>query len=93
MTCPCIAITRHQPGVYEWAVVFDNERLDGDVGEASIESCLSSASSGMPATVRLIEVCYRGVHMGTFAKARIEHEADEIAATIAETYGSLTLDN
>lgn len=93
MAAPCIVIIRHQPGIYEWAVMYDQEPLDGDVGLSSIEECLSSALGSIPAEERLVEVRYRGMHMGSFNKLRIEDCADEMAAVIAETYGLLTQPN
>jgi hypothetical protein len=93
MTYPCIVITRHRSGVYEWAVVYDQEKLGGDLPEASIEECLNGALVSLPRDSRLVEIRYRGVHMGTFDKGRVEDDTDEIATIVTETYGMLVHDN
>lgn len=48
MIQPCIYITRHQPGAYEWAVCFDQEKLGGDLPVSSIEACLDGALASLP---------------------------------------------
>jgi hypothetical protein len=93
MTFPCIVIDGHKPGFYEWSVMYDHEKMDGDLGDTSIASCLSSALAGMPDEERLIEIRYRGLHMGTFEKLQILECTDEIAAKIAASHGALTHDN
>jgi hypothetical protein len=89
MTYLCIVLTRHTSGAYEWAVVCDQEKMGGDLPEASIEACLNGALGSLPDDCHLVEIRYRGVHMGTFDKGRIEDDADEIATIVAETYGML----
>jgi hypothetical protein len=93
VTCPCIDISRHLPKVYEWAVAYDIEKMDGDLGETSIADCLVSALAGLPDEENLVEIRYRGVHMGTYHKRRVDDSPGEIAAIIAETYGALTYNN
>jgi hypothetical protein len=64
--------------------------MDGDVGDTSIASCLSSALTGLPEVERLVEVRYHGLHMGTFKKIHVLECTEEVAAGIAATYGMLT---
>lgn len=33
MLTPCIVITRHKPGFYEWSVMVDQEQFDNEVGD------------------------------------------------------------
>ena len=60
----CIVITRYKPGFYEWSVMCHQEQLENDAGENSIMSCLTSALACLPEDWRLVEVRYRGLHMG-----------------------------
>jgi hypothetical protein len=93
MTFPCIVITRHRSGAYEWAVVCDQEKMGGDLPAESIEACLHGSLDDLSADCRLVEIRYRGVHMGTFDKSRVQDDTDEIATIVAETYGMLMHDN
>ncbi len=92
MTIPCVVIQRHKPGLYEWTVLYDRESVDGDTGGTSIVGCLASAVSGLPEPERLIEVRYRGLHMGTFERTELEECTDAVAGRIAAAYGALTHD-
>ena len=87
---PCIFITRHKAGLYEWTVALGQEPLDSEIGDSSISSCLSSAANGLPDDIRLVEVIYRGVHMGTFDRLALEHTVEDIAERIAAKYFALT---
>jgi hypothetical protein len=89
----CIVIARHKPGFYEWSVMYGPQKMDGDLGDTSIASCLSSALAGIPDEERLIEVRYRGFHMGTFEKLHIIECTEEVAAKIAASHGAFTHDN
>lgn len=93
MSYPCIVISRHGPQFYEWAVLMDHEQFDGDVGDPSIVSCLQSALAGIPDGQRLVEVRYRGIHMGTFEKESMEAAVGELAAKFAASHAALTHDN
>lgn len=88
MTLPCIVIQRHDFGLYEWCVVYDNEKVDGDAGDSSITACLISAVGGLPDHERLAEVKYRGIHMGSFSKAELVELTETVAARIVESYGA-----
>lgn len=93
MTSPRIVILRHQPNVYEWAVMYDQEKMGGDLGETSIADCLVSALGCVPDGESLVEISYRGVHMGTFDTRRVDDSPGEVAAIISETYGVLAHNN
>ncbi|WP_028105012.1 hypothetical protein [Pseudoduganella violaceinigra] len=93
MITPCVSITRHKAGLYEWTVTLGQESFDGDVGDSSISSCLTSAANGLPDEIRLVEVVYRAVHMGTFERLALEHAAEDIADKIATEYFALTSSN
>ena len=93
MTYPCIAITRHQPNVYEWAVLYGQEKMDGDIGDTSITDCLVAALGSLPNEESLVEISYRGMHMGTYDIRRLDDGPGDIAAIISETYGVLTHNN
>lgn len=90
MVLPCIVISRHMSGFYEWSVICDQVRLDGDVGDDSIGACLLAALAGLPDDYRLLEVQYRGLHMGTFEQRHILECTDDVAAKIAAAHGVLT---
>jgi hypothetical protein len=90
MTVPCIVIDRHKAGFYEWSVLYGHETMGGDLGDPSIASCLSSALAGMPGEERLIEVRYRGLHMGTFETNQVLECTDGIATKIAALHAALT---
>lgn len=93
LSYPCIVISRHGPGFYEWAVVMDQEQFDGDVSDSSIVSCLQRALAGIPNGLRLVEVRHRGGHMGTFEKDGLAAKVGELAAKFAESHAALTHDN
>jgi hypothetical protein len=93
MTYPCIAITRHYENVYEWEVLYGHQKMDGDIGETSISDCLVAALGTLPNEERLVEISYRGMHMGTYDIRRVSDCPGEIAGTVAETYGVLTHNN
>jgi hypothetical protein len=69
------------------------EELDNDVAHPSISSCFSSAVSAMPAEVRLMEIRYRGLHMGTFEVIELMERADNLAQKIVSGYGALIGEN
>lgn len=86
---PCIVISRHDPGVYEWGVYWADEKLDGEVGDTSITECLQSAIAPLPLDVRHVEIRYRGVHMGTYRVEELAERPDLVADHISEAYASL----
>lgn len=88
MSIPCIVIRRHTAGLYEWATCYQDERVDGDIGDASIAGCLSSAVSAVAEPNGLVEIRYRGVHMGTFSRTRVLEDPEGIAEQIVNTYGN-----
>jgi hypothetical protein len=73
--------------------MLDQETFYNDVGDPSISSCLSSAVGAMPDDVRLVEVRYRGLHMGTFEMLELMHCAEDVAAKIAAVHGVHSHDN
>lgn len=93
MTYPCIVIMRHQPNVYEWAVMYAQEKMDGDIGDTSISDCLVAALDSLLDEDSLVEISYRGIHMGTYDKRRVDDCPSEIAAIISESYGALAHNN
>ena len=89
MDIPVIAIARHKSGFYEWAIVYGDERVDGEIGDSSISACLSYAVAGLPNEVVLVEVRYRTVGMGTFPRVALEEAPEVIAEKIASDYAML----
>lgn len=89
MSSSKISLTRHKSGLYEWQRSYDHEVVDGDVGDNSITGCLSSGVSGLPDSDTLVEISYRGVHMGTFPVDRVREFPEDVADQISETYGVL----
>jgi hypothetical protein len=71
----------------------DQEQFDNEVGDTCISDCLSSAAHSIPNEIRLVEVRYRGLHMGTFEVLELEHCTEKVAGRIAATHGALTHDN
>jgi hypothetical protein len=71
----------------------DQEQFDNEVGDTSISDCLSSAVRSLPEEIRLVEVRYRSLHMGTFEVLELEHCTEEVAGRIAAMHGALTHDN
>lgn len=88
---PRISITQHESCVYEWAIMYDAHKADDDFGETSIVACLMSALSGLPSEERLVELSYQGMHMGTFARKRIQADPAVFASIVAGTYAELTM--
>jgi len=89
MDIPVIAIARHKSGFYEWAIVYGNERVDGEIGDSSISACLSCAVAGLPNDALLVEVRYRTVGMGTFPRVALEETPEVFAEKIANDYAML----
>ncbi|WP_028102801.1 hypothetical protein [Pseudoduganella violaceinigra] len=92
MITPLIYIAKHSQGLYEWTVMVGQEAFENDVGERSVSSCLSCAVKGLPDDTRLVEVVYRGIHMGTFKKVALEYAVKDVAEKIASMHGALTND-
>lgn len=88
MTYPLISIKRHQAGLYEWKTLWGQEELDGDIGDNSIQGCLSDAIARMPETQKLVEINYRGIHMGTFHAVEVRELTEDVAERIASNYGA-----
>jgi hypothetical protein len=86
---PHIVIKRHDVGLYEWIVVYGNEEFDGEAGESSISECLISGIGSIPESVTLVEISYRGIHMGTFHVVEVRENTEGVAERIVETYGAL----
>lgn len=89
MALPCIGIKRHDAGVYEWGLFFEEDKLDGEVGETSITDCLKAAIAPVPLDMRHVEIRYRGVHMGTFSVEELSERPDLVAERISEGYAAL----
>ena len=82
MTTLLIAIDRLVAGVYEWHLVYGNEVLEKETGDNSITGCLSSAITYVPESEPLVEVKYRGIHMGSFHSEAVREAAPEVAENI-----------
>jgi hypothetical protein len=89
---PHISIQRHEVGLYEWSLLYGNEKFDGEAGDSNIEACLSSAISSIPDTERLVEISYRGIHMGTFQTAAVLEKFQDTTKRIVEAYATLIQD-
>jgi hypothetical protein len=89
MTSPRIIIKRHEVGVYEWLIAYGNEKVAGEIGNTSITECLVDGADSLPEDVGLVEIEYRGVHMGTYPRVRVREFADDVADIIVESYGAL----
>jgi len=89
MNTPCIHIVRHDTGIYGWKVAIGNEPIDADDGDSSITDCLIGAARGLPEEVKIVEIRYRGLHMGTFQKDDLFERAGETASSIVGMYGEL----
>jgi hypothetical protein len=92
MTSVRIFITRDKPGLYEWAVLFDQEILASDIGDTSISECLASAGSALPDDQQSVEISYRGVPVGSFTSLDLqavpEYVAEQITAHYADEQNS-----
>jgi hypothetical protein len=91
MTAPCIEIRQLDSCLYEWAVVVGSETICGDVGESSILDCLKTAIGPMPADVFLVEIAYRGIHMGSFTAKEVHEAPGATASYISRRYAELAL--
>lgn len=89
MAIPCIIIRRHDISLYEWFLVYNNEKVDSEAIDSSIFECLASAAASLPEDVILAEVQYRGLHMGTFSKFDLIEFPEAVASRIVELYGAL----
>jgi hypothetical protein len=88
VTLPCIVIQRHDASLYEWSVVYDQERVDGEAGDSSITECLVCAVGSLPEGQQLAEIKYRGIHMGTFHVDELAEATEGVAERISAAYGA-----
>lgn len=69
---PCITIQRFDKGVYGWTM----PGIDPDIGYPSVLACFSA----VPLFDNLVEIRYRGIHMGTFTPPELS--AENLSKTI-----------
>lgn len=81
-----IAIAWHKSELYEWTILYGSELVDGEAGDSSISACLTSAVAVIPDDVKLLEVRYRAMRMGTFTRVALEETPEIIAEQIANCY-------
>jgi hypothetical protein len=89
MSKPHIVIQRHGVGLYEWLVLYGQEKIDGEAGDASITECLISALGAIPEDETLAEITYRGIHMGTFHILQIQDYTETVSERIVDFYAEL----
>jgi hypothetical protein len=89
LNVPHIYIQRHEVGLYEWSLLYGSEKLEGDIGDSNIEGCLKGAMSSVPKTDQLVEISYRGIHMGTFRSSSLLENSQATSDLIVETYAKL----
>jgi hypothetical protein len=89
MFIPKILIDRLRPGMYGWQVSSEQEVMDEDFGDNSIEGCLDNAIDIIPPSFTLVEILYCGFHMGTFAAGEVRSSAKAISRQIHSLYGAL----
>jgi hypothetical protein len=89
MSIPHIVVKRHDVSLYEWQVLYGQEKVDGDAGESSISECLTSGIGSIPESETLVEVSYRGIHMGTFAVQGVQEYPEEVAERIVDLYAKV----
>jgi len=89
MFIPKISIDRMRPGLYGWQVTSEQETMDEDFGDTSIEGCLDNAIDALPPDFALVEVLYCSFHMGTFSAAEVRRSSKSIANQINSLYGAL----
>lgn len=63
--------------------------MDGEVGDSSISSCLSSTVAAIPDDFKMVEIRYRTVGIGNFLRMALEEAPDVIAEHVANDYGPL----
>jgi len=81
-----ICITFYKPGLYEWAVLFDQVKLASDIGDTSISECLASAGSLLPDDQESVEISYRGVPVGSFTSFAVQEVPDYVAGQVIAGY-------
>ncbi|WP_211467618.1 hypothetical protein [Collimonas silvisoli] len=89
MSTPHIVIQRHDVGLYEWLVLYGQDKIDGEAGDTSITECLVSALGVIPEDEKLAEITYRGIHMGTFHILQIQEYAEGVSERIVDFYAEL----
>jgi hypothetical protein len=90
MTIPCIVIQRHAAGLYEWSIHYGDQKVDGDVGDSSITECLVGAVVSLSEAAAIMEIRYRGIHMGTFRIAELTEATEGVSERIAAAYGEFS---
>jgi hypothetical protein len=86
MSVPCISIRQHGVGIYEWKLLVDGEIFADDLGDASITECLIGGAQVLPENASLVEVKYRGFHLGTFRTTEIIEHTEGVAERIVALY-------
>lgn len=92
MSSVLIAIKRIHPTQYEWFVVYGGVEYEHDVGDEDIKECLESAIDKVPASDRLVEISYEGIHVGSFHRARVEKYPAGVAKEIVAEFAYLIND-
>lgn len=85
---PLISIDRHKAGLYEWKTIWGAEEFDGEIGDNSIQGCLIDAIDRMPESQKLVEISYRGIHMGTFHAVEVRELTEDVAERIVASYAA-----
>lgn len=89
MTVPMIAVDQLDASLYQWRLSVGGVDVDRDAGFSSIATCLQAAAGTFPASEHLYEVCYRGVHMGTFLRSQLLDAAEDVAGELAQAFSAL----
>lgn len=83
-----ISIVKESPGTYHWVLHVGNHLLADRDFEQDIESCLKAAQRAM-LEEPLVEICYRGVTVGTVIANRLENEREAVAKWIVECFSAI----
>ncbi|GGI17602.1 hypothetical protein [Oxalicibacterium faecigallinarum] len=88
MNLPLISISRLEAALYEWHLLYGSEVVDAEAGDSSITGCLASAVDCIPEDGKLVEIRYRGIHMGTFHVKSLREMPGDVAERVSELYAA-----
>jgi hypothetical protein len=90
MLIPKITIDRVLPHVFSWQVFSDQEVMEEDYGDHTIDECLKKAIHGVPPYILLVEIVYCGFHMGTISASDVRTSTRNAADRILSLHGAFS---
>jgi hypothetical protein len=70
------------PDMYGWQIFSDEEIMEEEYGDHSVEECLENAVCEVPPSVPMVEILFCGFHMGMISTSDIRKSPQMTARQI-----------